>query len=222
MTDWNKYFRMIVKKSWLIILITVVFVLIASYVSFFMIKPRYEASTRLIVLINSKDYNGVTYEDLLAGQLLVKNYKELIKSRAVTSEVIRKVQLTDMTDDDLAKSINVELEPDSSMIRILVQHENPAVVANIVNEVSTVFIQKASELLKINNIILVDKAIIPEKPVYSRAILIIGFSFLAGIFLSLGLVLTIAFFDDTLGNYEEVELKTGLPVIGIIPDMRIR
>ncbi len=223
MTDWKKYYRMIVRKKWIIILITVSFVSLASYVSLYMIVPQYQASTRLFVLINGRNSsNEITYEQLMSGQLFLKNYNELIMSRAVTSEVIKNLNLTGITDEELADRITVDLLPDSSMMLISVQHESPRTVVEIANEVSNVFIQKATEILMTSNVSLVDKAISTEKPVYPRPVLIIGFSLVAGIMLSLGLILVLVYLDDTIGHPEEVEKKTGIQVIGIIPDMKIR
>lgn len=223
MTNWTKYFRMLVKNKWIVVLIPAVFVVLTAFVSFFMIEPQYQASTQLVVLINTNENNnGHSYEDLLAGQLLVKNYQELIKSRAVSSEVIRKLQLSGMTEDDFADSMAVKLVPDSSMIRILVNNKSRDSAVAIANEASFVFIQKASQLFKTDDIILIDEAIASEKPIYPRPLLIIAFSFLAGILLSLSLILALTYFDDTLGDSEEIEKRTGLTVIGIIPDMKIR
>lgn len=223
MTNWNAYFRMIKKKFWIVILITVLFVSLASYVSLFMIKPQYKATTKLFVLINSRnDATQISYDDLMASLVLVKNYKELMRSRSITSEVIKNLQLSEVTDEELANSIDVELIPDSSMLSIVVQYENRKLVYDIANELSYVFIQKTSELLKMNNISLVDKAIVTEKPVYTRQLLVISLSFLFGIVLSLGTILALVYFDDTVGIPEEIEKKTGLRVVGIVPDMKIR
>lgn len=223
MTDWHKFFKMFFKKIWIVIIITVVSVSFAAYISLFMIKPQYQASTRLMVLINSSNIvNQISYDDLMASQVLVKNFKELIKSRAITSEVIQKLQLTDLTDADLADRIDVELIPDSSMLSISVRYEDPEIVADIANELGNVFIQRTSELLKMNNISLVDRAVVTEKPVYPRPFLIIALSFLTGIFLSIGLILVFVYYDDTVSNLEAVEKMTGLRLIGIVPDMKIR
>lgn len=224
MTDWHKFLRIFLKKIWIVIMIITIFVSLAS-ISLFTIKPEYQASTRLFVLINSReniDVNQISYEDLMASQVLVKNYKELIKNRSVTSEVIQKLQLNGVTDDELAEKIDVELIPDSSMLGISVQYENQELVADIANELSMALIQRTSELFNMKNVSMVDKAVVTEKPVYPRPLLVISFGFLAGIVLSLGLVLVLVYYDDTVDKLEEVEKKTGLRMIGIVPDIKIR
>lgn len=224
MTDWHKFLRIFLKKIWIVIMIITIFVSLAS-ISLFKIKPEYQASTRLFVLINSReniDVNQISYEDLMASQVLVKNYKELIKNRSVTSEVIQKLQLNGVTDDELAEKIDVELIPDSSMLGISVQYENQELVADIANELSMALIQRTSELFNMKNVSMVDKAVVTEKPVYPRPLLVISFGFLAGIVLSLGLVLVLVYYDDTVDKLEEVEKKTGLRMIGIVPDIKIR
>ena len=223
MTNWNAYFRMIKKKFWIVILITVLFVSLASYISLFMIKPQYKASAKFFVLINSRnDATQISYDDIMASMVLVKNYKEMIRSRSITSEIIKNLQLSEVTDEELANRIDVELIPDSSMLNIVVQYENQKLVYDIANELSYVFIQKTAELLKMNNISLVDKAIVTEKPVYPRPLLVISLSFLFGVVLSLGIILVFVYFDDTVGMPEEIEKKTGMRVVGIVPDMKIR
>lgn len=227
MTEWHKFFKHFIKNIWIVIPVIMIFVSLASYISIYKIKPQYQASTRLFVLINSRsninNVNEISYEDLMASQVMVKNYRELIRSRSITSQVIQKLQLTGLTDEDLAERIDVELIPDSSMLSISVVYENPELVADIANELSSVFIQKTSELLKVSNVSLVDSAVVTEKPVYPlRPFLVIAFGVLAGIVFSLGLILTFVYYDNTVNNLDEVEKKTGLRMVGIIPDMKIR
>lgn len=221
MTDWNVYFRMIINKIWVVIIITSLFVSLASYISIVKIKPQYQASTRLFVLINrNADTNKITYDDLMASQVLVKNYKQLIKDRSITSGVIEKLHLSEVKDEELADRIDVELIPDSSMLDISVRYEDSELAANIANEISNLFILKMSDLFKTNNISLVERAVVSEQPVFPRTNLIIASSFLAGIVFSLVLILLLVYIDDTIGRLEDVERKTGLPVVGIIPDMK--
>lgn len=226
MTDWYKFIKIFLKKIWIVIIIITIFVSLSAYISFVKIKPEYQASTRLFVLITShddaNDVNQISYEDLMASQVLVKNYKELIKNRSVTSEVIQKLQLYGVSDDELAEKIDVELIPDSSMLSISVQYDDPGLVADIANELSIVLIQKTSELFKMNNVSMVDNAVVTEEPVFPRPFLVISFGFMAGIILSMGLILVLVYYDDTIDSLEEVEKKTGLRLVGIVPDIKIR
>jgi len=203
MVNWKRYFKTFLKKIWIVIVITGVCVSIASYLSFYKIKPKYQATTKLIVLVQSQDNSTrINYDDLLASLALVNDYKEMITSQSVTSEVIKQLNLNQMTDAELAKIIDVVLVPNSSVIDISVQAGDPDLAVNITKEVTNVFIRKVSELLHQNNISIVSEAVLPKQPVSPRPMLIIEFSFLTGIILSMSLILALVYFDEKRGDLE--------------------
>lgn len=206
----------------MVVLITVIFVSFATNITLYKLKPQYQASATLGVMINEAAAEQIKYDELLANQLLIKSYKDFIKSRAVISEVIKDLNLIGMTNQDLEKITQVQLNPDSSMIKILVRHENPLLARDIANKISYVFIQKSSELLKVNNIKIVDIASVNKEPVYPQTNLIIALSFLAGVFISLIFILIITYVDDTIRDSKEIALKTRLNLVGVIPDVKIR
>lgn len=220
MTDWKAYLKMLKKKMWLVILITLIFTAGTAYYSLYKIEPLYEANTKLFVLTYQPDANNrLYYDDLMASQALVTNYQELIKSRAIISEVIKKLNLTDTSDKKLVTNIDAELIPNTSMLSVTVRHEDPYLVADIANELSAIFIGKLNAITKTPNISMVDKATVSEKPVFPRTTLFIALGFFIGFILSLGLILLVVFFDDTIGSLEEIETRTGLRVIGVVPDI---
>ena len=66
----------------LIALATVVAVAATGLISFFVLKPQYEATTTLLVQpINLSE--EITYNNLIANEKLVTTYTEIIKSRFV-------------------------------------------------------------------------------------------------------------------------------------------
>lgn len=218
MTDWKAYFKMLKRKLWLVALITVIFTAGTAYYSLYKIQPLYQATTKLFVLTyQPNENNRLYYDDLMASQALVVNYQELIKSRAITAEVINKLHLSNITSTSLRDDIDVELIPNTSMLSVTVRHEDPDLVANIANELSAVFIKKLNTLTKTPYISMVDKAAVSEIPVYPQPKLFIAFGFLMGLMLSLGLILLLVFLDDSIGELEDVQRITGLQVVGIIP-----
>lgn len=220
MTDWKAYFKMLKKKLWLVMLITLIFTAGTAYYAMYRIEPLYEANTKLFVLTyQPRENNRLYYDDLMASQALVTNYQELIKSRAITSEVIKKLKITDLSNKELVGNIDAELIPNTSMLSVTVRHENPDLVAAIANELCTVFIEKLNTLTKTDNISMVDKPTVSSQPVFPQTKLFIAFGFLIGFMLSLGLILILVFFNDTIGSLEQIENKTGLRVIAVIPDI---
>lgn len=222
----NQYFKMITKRIWILILIPFVSLSIAVFVSYFIMKPVYEAQTNLFVNNTETKQNEskytISYEDILSSELLVKNYKALVKSRAITNDVIKELNLANMSNERLSDSIDVETINDSSMFSISVRSLDPNAAKLIADKVTEVFIRKAAQTLKINNIYLIDKADVPQKPVSPRHILILGGTFFISIIMAVIVIFVLEYADDTIGDSEDIEKITGVPVVGIIPKMNLR
>ena len=151
------YFKILLKWLWLILILPIISSTLSAYISFFVLEPVYEANTTLYVInkSNGSDFS-IAYNDLLIGQQLVKDYKEIVKSRRVTSRVIEKLEITHITPSQLADKINVNSKHDTRLIEIKVQNNNPEMAANIANEVAEVFTEEVMEIMKVENINIVD------------------------------------------------------------------
>jgi succinoglycan biosynthesis transport protein ExoP len=68
-----------------------------------------------------------------------------------------------------------------------------------------------------SNIRIVDKALVPDRPVSPNIMRNIIISLLWGLFLGLGLAFTVEFMDTSLKSPEDVEKLTGLSSLGLIP-----
>jgi len=85
-------FYIIRKRHKLIIIITLACTLAAGIVSFFSLKPVYEAKTSIIVEKHNADEKTQTqYNDVIMYQKLVKTYSEIAKSRAVAKKATSKL-----------------------------------------------------------------------------------------------------------------------------------
>lgn len=217
------YFTITVKRLWIRILIPIIAGSIAAFFSFYVMKPVYEANTTLFV-INKQVLNQSPsgYNDLITGQLTIKDYRELIRSRSVTASVIEQLNIKNNTSEVLAKKISVNSKNDSRIIEIVVQDENPENARDIANKVGDIFIQKATALMKVNSVEIVDKAQLPNLPVKSKPFINIAFAILIGILISVGITFLKEYMDDTIKTVEEVEKHLGLPVLGTIPSLNMK
>ena len=94
--DLREYFFILKKKIWLIIASALICGLISGLISFFVLKPVYQANTSLIV--NKEVENQVTQmtttDDLNYVQKLAVTYGEIIKSRTVITSTIEKYHVS--------------------------------------------------------------------------------------------------------------------------------
>ncbi len=76
---------------------------------------------------------------------------------------------------------------------------------------------RITESVKAAGVSIVDRAVTPQNPVKPRKKLNVAIAGFLGIFISVGLVFLLEFFDTTLKTAEDVERCLGLPILGRIP-----
>ncbi|WP_304428169.1 YveK family protein, partial [Romboutsia ilealis] len=105
--DLREYFAIIKKRFWIIALITVIAAVVSGAISFFVLKPVYEAKTTLIVNTEkNEDTQMITGDQFNVTQKLAITYGEIIKSRAVLDDVIKNLKLDDKY-EDLVNNVTV-------------------------------------------------------------------------------------------------------------------
>ncbi|WIV12083.1 polysaccharide biosynthesis tyrosine autokinase [Proteiniborus sp. MB09-C3] len=215
----KEYFYIIWKRLWIIILITILFLAASGLVSYFVLVPEYETFTTLML---GKQNMGVIsdgviqYDDLLVNQKLASTYGEIMKSKLVSNEVIENLGLN-LSTDQLGKKTNVSLVKDTGIIKIVVDDKSPELAARIVNEIAEVFKKNIANIMKIENIQIIDKAEVPIKPVRPRPILNMAIAGALGFIISITVVTFLDYIDNTIKTAADVEKYLELPVIGMIP-----
>ena len=71
--------------------------------------------------------------------------------------------------------------------------------------------------LETNNVSVIEEAPVPLAPIRPRKTINLVVSVLVGLFVGVGVALTIEYFDTTVKTPDDVERYLGLPVIGIVP-----
>ncbi|AHF07670.1 YveK family protein [Desulfitobacterium metallireducens] len=220
--DLQQYWQML-KKHWrMIIAIPLIATLMSGLVSFFVIKPVYQASTTLIVGKKTSDLpvqqagQILDYDVLMANQQLVKTYSAIAKSRTVEDDVIKELNLP-FAIETLDRKISVVPVKDTEILAITVEDINPEQAAQIANEMANQFSQAVMDIKKVDSISIVDKAIAPLKPVKPNKILNVFIAFVIGLMVSIGLAFLREYLDNTIKTTHDAENLLGLPVLGMIP-----
>jgi len=210
-------FEIVRKRLGLIVLITVVSLLISAVVSFFLLDDVYETSTTLMVgKIQNNQTNTIEYNDILANQKLVNTYSEIAKSDRVLDKVIEKLQLQ-LRPSNLRQKISVASVKETEIIRITVEDTDPGFATDLANAIAEVFMKEVVDIMKLDNVQVIDVAKVPEEPVKPKPLLNIAIAGVLGLMLGLGVVFLIEYLDNTIKVSEDIEKYLELPVLGVIP-----
>ncbi|MDA3769100.1 capsular polysaccharide biosynthesis protein [Streptococcus thermophilus] len=208
-------------KLWtkkLLILFTAFYFAAFSFLgTYFFIQPTYTSTTRIYVVNQATDNKNLSAEALQAGTFLTKDYKEIITSNDVLSEVIKDEKLN-MTEAELAKMISVDIPTDTRLISISVKAktgQDAQVLANKVREVAS---KKIKNVTKVDDVTTLGEAKLPSSPSSPNIKRNVLLGAILGGFVAIVAVLVREVLDDRVRRPEDVEDVLGMPLLGIIPD----
>ena len=219
--DLREYFGIIKKRFWIIALITVIAAVVSGIISFFMLKPVYEAKSTLIVNTEkNEETQMITGDQFSVTQKLAVTYGEIIKSRAVLEDVIKNLKL-DNEYEELANNVTVSPVKDTQIISISVQDTNKQKARDIANEIPKVFAKEAKRITKANDIQVIDKAILPQSPIKPNKMMNITIAAALGAMIGLFVVFLIEYLDNKLKTPQDIEKHLGLSVLGVVPNEKL-
>lgn len=211
------------KKRWkLIALIAISATLVSAILSFFVIKPQYEATTKLFIGKQETTQENSSYNnnDVMMYQKLMKTYAELVKTSDLVTKAVKSTNL-DYNQKEIKEvltNLNVTPSADTQILDLSFKGENPKEVLKITEAITNEFISESKELIPNGNIQVIQKAQLPEHPVSPNKKLNILIAFVLGLIVGVGLVLLLEYLDNTFKSREDLEKTLELPIIGTIPD----
>ena len=216
--DLREYFFILKKKMWIIVLSAVICGVISGLVSFYVLKPVYEANTTLIVNkeVENETTQMTTSDDLNFVQKLALTYGEIIKSRSVITSTIDKLNL-DMTYEDLSEAVSITNVENTQIIKISVKNENPRVAATICNTIPEIFSTEVQRVVKASGTEVIDKAAVPEEPIKPNKTMNILIATVLGAMVSVFVIFLKEALNTKIKEPKDIEEKLGLPVFGVVP-----
>ncbi|EIG28800.1 chain length determinant protein [Streptococcus parasanguinis F0449] len=208
------------KRKFSIILVALVFAIAAFGYSAFLAKKEYQSTSRIYVVSRqNQDNNALTNSDLQAGSYLVKDYREIILSQNVLSQAIEELKL-DMTPAELSKKISVSVPTDTRILSITAKDGDPKEAARIANGLRNVAAEKIISVTKVSDVTTLDEAEVPQSPSSPNIRRNVLLGFVAGAGLIVVLLVVVEVLDDRVKRPEDVEELMGLPLLGVVPDIK--
>ena len=208
-------------KLWtkkLLILFTAFYFAAFSFLgTYFFIQPTYTSTTRIYVVNQATDNKKLSAQDLQAGTYLVNDYKEIITSNDVLSEVIKDEKLN-LSEAELSKMVSVNIPTDTRLISISVKAktgQDAQVLANKVREVAS---KKIKTVTKVEDVTTLEEAKLPSSPSSPNIKRNVLFGAILGGFVAIVAVLVREVLDDRIRRPEDVEDVLEMTLLGIVPD----
>jgi capsular exopolysaccharide synthesis family protein len=225
--DIKQYARIIWRWLWLIAACALVAGAVAYAVNTSR-TPVYSSATTL--LVNAPRvalYSQYSDTDLRTTERLLGTYAELLVSRPVMQEVVTNLGL-EIGPATLEQRTTVTVTPNTLLIRVSVQDDDPQRAAAIANEIVRVLNVREQELLG-NQIVttfrgdalkVIEPALPRSNPAGVPVSQTVLLSALVAALVGLGIALLIEHLDDSVKGSQEIVAATGLPTLGAIGRIR--
>lgn len=213
----REIFKIIKKRFFLILCITIIAVSTVAVLNFYYITPVYQAQTQILVNQKPSNQESYSWSQMETDLQLINTYNVIIKSFVILNKVIEELEL-DMTSNQLMEKVAVSNENDSKVVNIKVEHTNHEQAVKIANTIAMIFKVEIPTLLNIDNINILSEAKLSENasPIKPRKLLNILIAAIIGLMAGIGFAFLIEVLDTTIKSERDIEEILEVPIIGIV------
>ena len=204
-------------RRWKVLILIIIPIIIFG---FFYASTRpsvYQADTTLMVSSGIQS-TGIDRGDVDLSQKLVITYSEIAKSRDVLKKLILKYDLPESV-KQLSDSIGVTVVADTELIKLTYACEDSKLAEAVTNELANEFIQKVSQVMRVRNVTVVERAQEPTQPLPKKRAIILIASVVLGGCLGIAVALLIEALHKKVRKPSEIEKILGVEMLGMIPEI---
>jgi len=206
------FYRFLEKIHW-IILTALIGAAIAGVISFKLITPIYQATSKIYIVGSD---TTISLSDLQIGSNLAADYSEVFKNWHVHELVDKRLNL-DYSYTKLTSMLSVSNPSNTHVLYVSIKSPDPQEAKKIADtyaQVAREFIAAKMDMREPN---IFEEAKLPDKPVTPKKARDIIIGFLVGALLAMAIV-TIKFLsDDRICTSEDIAKVGKLPTLGMIP-----
>ncbi|PTJ01595.1 capsule biosynthesis protein CapA [Staphylococcus simulans] len=213
--DLSNFFTALKKNIKLLIILPLLFLVIGLLISFFLIQPRYAATSQVLVSQNETN-NEIMAQQGQSNIQLVKTYSEIIKSPRILDKVSKELN-GKYSEKELFNMLTVNNQAESQIMNITIESKSKKDASKIANTVSKVFSKDASKIMNIDNVSTLSKAEngkkVAPKPIINGLV-----GLLLGLIIALIIITMKELLDKRIKTENDVQESLGLPVLGSISE----
>jgi non-specific protein-tyrosine kinase len=144
----EQYWAILVKQ-WKLVVICFLFVGVGAFIGSELMKPLYQSSVLIQVVIRSGSSNQADYNNLLASEQLVQTEATLATSDPVLHEVAS--HYPDLSAIQLAREVSSSPKTSTQLFEIDVVDPSPARAASLANDIAATLIKQQLQATQRNN-----------------------------------------------------------------------
>ncbi|QFR68946.1 YveK family protein [Companilactobacillus paralimentarius] len=202
---------------------TIVVTLAAIFVTFFVMTPKYSATTQILVNRKlSEDMQSAQFQQVQADVQMISTYKDIITSPTVLKDVNKKVSSYPGYPGSmgaLKESLSISNSQNSQVFSVTAKSTDAGTAAAIANMTAKVFKKKVVKIMSVNNVSIVSEAETNTKPVSPRKTLNVLVGIVLGLILGVALAFVRELTDRTVSNETFLTDGLGLTNLGAVTEI---
>ena len=214
--------HILIKRLPLILLFACLAGIASAVYSWQFLDNVYQTSSTVIVS-NSKDVTvsteQMTSSDYKFNVQLVNSYSVLCRTNRVLDQVIATLDLP-MTAIQLGSMISVASVNKTDIINISVTSGDPILAQNICNTMTSVFQKEVINIMKMDNVRIIDEAPLPRNPIAPNRDRNVLIGVILGMVFGVALGFALELLDRTVKTDEQIQEILGVPVLGTMPRIK--
>ena len=220
--DLQRLLGALLKRSWLIGIVAVVFAVAAFLGTYFFIVPQYQASAMFYVNNSSLSLGDVSMSvessDITASRNLVKSYIVILRTRETINMVIDYAGVN-RSYGQVKSMISAAAVDNTEIFQVVVTSPDPKEAQALADAIAYVLPKRIGSIIEGTSAKVVDSAILPRNPSspnYSQNAMI---GFLGGAVLTALLIVVLELLDIAVHTEEDIARCCKYPVLASVPDM---
>lgn len=220
--DLVKLVKLLIKKAWVIIVVSIITAALAFGYSHYFLTPLYTSSAR--IYINNSSVAGydskISSSDISAAESLVNNVVAIIKSETVINGVYEDVgkELSISSPSQIKGMLNASVVTDTVMVDISIKSNNPETSQKLTESFIKVSQKRIEEIIEKSGVSVVDEPNLPESKSFPNTKNYVLIGFLVGLILSAAIIIIADILDSSITSAQDFEEAfPEIPIVGIIP-----
>lgn len=216
----NQIFDILRKRLKTIVFFVFLGFAVSGVITFFFITPKFSSQAQLVVTLPQSENTNVN--DVNSNLQMITTYKDFITSDLVLNQVEDRLKAdynVKLNTSEIKNSVTVQQNQNSQMFSIMATSNRANQAMYIANTVATIFQENAKDVLNVDRITIISKAIVNTKPVSPNNKLNLAIGTILGMAMGIMIAFLFELLDRTVKDSNFITDELGFTILGTVPEI---